>query len=51
MLLISIGSSHAQLKKSDSKKWRKLKRLAWSLNYEGSASRESYKEKGIVHSL
>lgn len=50
-LLTAIETNHAQFKKSDSKKQRELKRLTWSLNYEGSASCERSKGKGLAHSL
>lgn len=37
-LLMAIEVAHSYDKKSDSNKHRKLKRLSWSLNYEGSAN-------------
>lgn len=39
-LLTAIEVGHTQLKKSDSKKQRKLKRWTWSIYYKGSSSRE-----------
>lgn len=50
-LLTAIEVGHTQSKKSGSKKRRELKRLTWSLNYEGSSSRERSKGKGIAYSL
>lgn len=40
---MAIEVSHAQRKKSVTKKNRKPKRLAWSLNYKGSTSHDKGK--------
>lgn len=39
-LLAAIEVGHVQLKKSGSKTQRKLKRLTWSINYEGNSRGE-----------
>lgn len=39
-LLMAIEATHSQDKRSVSKKYRELKRLSWSLNYEESASQD-----------
>lgn len=50
-LLTTIEAGHAQFKKSYFKKQRELKRLTWSINYEGSANRERSKGKGLALAL
>ncbi|KAG7940965.1 hypothetical protein I3843_16G013600 [Carya illinoinensis] len=45
-LFTAIEEGHKQKNKGDSKKHRELKRLSWSMNVEGSASRSRVKGKG-----
>lgn len=47
-LLTAIEAGHQQQKKIGSKKQRELRRLTWSLNSEGSSSRERTKGKGLA---
>lgn len=49
-LLMAIEGGHAQLKNSDSKKQRELKRLSCSINYEGSSSKERSKGRWSIFS-
>lgn len=49
-LFMAIESSHVDLKKSGSQKYRELKRLTCSINYEDRASRDRVKGKGLVPS-
>lgn len=48
--LTIIEAAHSLDKKSASKKHGELKKLSWSLNYEGSASSARSKVKGTVSS-
>lgn len=50
-LLTTIEDGYVQQKKSGSKKQRKLMRLTWSLDFEGSLSRERTQGKGVATSL
>ncbi|KAF5470834.1 hypothetical protein F2P56_011322 [Juglans regia] len=50
-LLTTIEAGHSQSKKSRSKNQRELKRLTWSMNYEGSSSHERSKGKGLYFSI
>ncbi|KAG6684306.1 hypothetical protein I3842_12G056500 [Carya illinoinensis] len=49
-LLTAIEVGHQQQRKTGSKKQRELNRLTWSMNSEGSSSRERSKGKGLAYS-